>query len=161
MKTVIQHPNYGEIAYEESIWTGKRNIYVSGEPLTKVSKRDFLTGSNAQWSVKGSYISGVLLDTGTETIRLSPALKWYEIVLSVLPFILIMVWGNSTALFQIVPVVGGAIGGAVSAVCCVVNLFIIKGLRPIWLKIVISIAFVVVAFLLCWVIAVAILSAAA
>lgn len=72
-----------------------------------------------------------------------------------------MVWGNSTALFQIVPVVGGAIGGLISALCCVVNLFIIKPIRQIWLKIIISIVFVGVAFLLCWLIAVAILSAAA
>ncbi|HIY96367.1 MAG TPA: hypothetical protein H9729_01620 [Candidatus Borkfalkia excrementigallinarum] len=140
---------------------GKKNLSVGGEALTKISKKEFLTSSDEHWTLKGNYLSGVVLNTGSEEIRLTPVLKWYEIVLSVLPFILIMVWGNSTALFQIVPVVGGAIGGLISALCCVVNLFIIKPIRQIWLKIIISIVFVGVAFLLCWLIAVAILSAAA
>ena len=93
MKTIIQHQNYGEITYEESFWTGKKNLSVGGEALTKISKKEFLTSSDEHWTLKGNYLSGVVLNTGSEEIRLPPpVLKWYEIVLSVLPFILIMVW---------------------------------------------------------------------
>lgn len=118
-----------------------------------------MTTDNQQWTLKGNFLSGVVLNTGSETIRLTPSIKWYEIVLSILPFILIMMWGNIVALCEIVPIVGGAIGGAVSAVCCLLNLFIIKSVRQIWLKVIISIAFLGVAFLLCYLIAIPILAA--
>ena len=72
MKTIIQHQNYGEITYEESFWTGKKNLSVGGEALTKISKKEFLTSSDEHWTLKGNYLSGVVLNTGSEEIRLTP-----------------------------------------------------------------------------------------
>lgn len=79
-------------------------------------------------------------------------MKWYEIVLSVLPVALILIWGNSAALVSIVPVVGGALGGLISGIIAVLNLLIVKGVKPIWLKILISIGMLAAAFLLCFLI---------
>ena len=79
-------------------------------------------------------------------------MKWYEIVLSVLPFALILICGNSAALVSIVPVVGGALGGLISGIIAVLNLLIVKGVKPIWLKILISIGMLAAAFLLCFLI---------
>lgn len=71
---------------------------------------------------------------------------------SVLPFALILIWGNSAALVSIVPVVGGALGGLISGIIAVLNLLIVKGVKPIWLKILISIGMLAAAFLLCFLI---------
>jgi len=38
MKEVINHPTYGEIVYDESIWTGKKIITVNGTTAPAVSK---------------------------------------------------------------------------------------------------------------------------
>ena len=161
MKSTLQHPTWGEIVYDESIWTGKKTIAVNGVPLQKQSKKEFIDPSGGLWVVKGNYLSGTVLETGGEAIRMTAPVKWYEIVLSVIPFLLVMVWGNVAALCAIVPVVGGAIGGVISAVCSVLNLYIIKGIQNIWLKILISIGFIAAAFLVCFLIGFAILSVAA
>ena len=41
MKSVIAHPVYGEIVYEESFWTGKKSIKIDGNQLIKLGKKVF------------------------------------------------------------------------------------------------------------------------
>ena len=86
-------------------------------------------------------------------------MKWYEIVLSVIPFALILVWGNSVSLCSIVPVVGGFIGGAVSALFSMFNVMLIKSIKNVWLKIAVTIGMTALTFLACYLIALAFLSA--
>lgn len=160
MKEVIQHEKLGEIVYEENFWTGKKSLQVNGVRLQKTNKKTFVTESGEYYVINGNYIQGAVLAAGEETVRLTQPVKWYEIVLSVLPFLLIMVWGNVVALCEIVPVVGGLIGGGISAVLSCLNLFIIKGIKPIWLKVVISIAILGVTFGVCCGIGYAIIAAA-
>ncbi len=160
MKEVIQHEKLGEIVYEENFWTGKKSLQVNGVRLQKTNKKTFVTESGEYYVINGNYIQGAVLAAGEETVRLTQPVKWYEIVLSVLPFLLIMVWGNVVALCEIVPVVGGLIGGGISAVLSCLNLFIIKGVKPIWLKVVISIAILGVTFGICCGIGYAIIAAA-
>lgn len=159
MKVVIQHETYGEIVYEESVWTGKKSISIGGASLRKIDKKTFAMTDGVGVTVIGNYLTGVKLRIGTTEIRVTPAVKWYEIVLSLLPIILIIVWGNVPSLCGIIPIVGGAIGGAISGVMCVVNLFAIKGLKKIWLKIIVSLAVLAATFGICALIALAILSA--
>ena len=99
--------------------------------------------------------------TGKRICLLSQGLKWYEYVLSVLPFILILIWGNSVALCEIVPVVGGFVGGLISAVFSFLNLIILKKLKNIWLKVLVSVVTLGLTFLVCFLIALAILGAVA
>lgn len=159
MKETITHNTIGKIEYFESFWTGKKTLTINDVPLQKISKKDFVLPDGAQLSVGGNYLTGSYLQTAMERIPLTPRVKWYEIVLSVLPFLLILVWGNIPALCQIVPVVGGAISGAISAVFSIVNLFIIKGIKPVWLKILISVGVLAVTYLICFLCGWAILSA--
>lgn len=159
MKQSIQHDAYGTIEYDESFWTGKKNISFDGAPLQKVNRKTFLLPSGEQAVIEGSYLTGSRLRIGEERIQLTPAIKWYEILLSLLPFLLIMVWGNSVQLCQIVPVVGGAIGGFISALIGMVNMLIIKSLKPVWLKILISVCMLAGTFLICWLIGSAIVAA--
>ncbi len=149
MKSVVQSEKYGEIVYEESFWTGKKNVNINNQPLNKINKTTFQLPDGEQATVKGNFLYGSKLFIGQETITVTPPIKWYEIVLSLLPFLLIMVWGNVVALCEIVPVVGGAIGGAVSAMLSVLNVFFIKCVRPVWLKILITVAVTGVTFGIC------------
>lgn len=158
MKTVVQHETYGEIVFEENFWTGKKNLSINGEQLKKVSKNQFQTANGEPITLTGNYLKGSAVVIGIKSIPLTPAIKWYEIVLSVLPFVLILIWGNSVSLCKILPVIGGAIGGAISAVFSVLNVFIIKGIKQIWLKILISVAILAVTFLICMAIGMALIS---
>ena len=53
---------------------------------------------------------------------------------------------------------GGAIGGLISGAFVVIGLFVMKSVRPIWLKIVVALLNFGVTFLLCYLVALAILS---
>ena len=150
MKTVLEHPIYGKISYCESFWTGKKRLFIGEKELQKVSKKEFSDENGNIIQLKGNYLAGVKFVAGGEEIQLSPSVKWYEIALCVLPFLLILVWGNVPALFEIVPVVGGAIGGALSAVVAIIDLFIIKLIKQIWLKVLISVVMTGIAFLICF-----------
>ena len=41
MKTAVNDEQYGEILYEESFWTGSKQLTVNGEKLEKLSKNTF------------------------------------------------------------------------------------------------------------------------
>lgn len=149
MKQVVQNEKLGEIVYEESFWTGKKTVSVNGSQLEKISKNTFKTPDGETVELKGNFFQGATLNVESESVRVTPPIKWYEIVLSVLPFILIMIWGNSVALCKIIPVVGGAIGGLVSGLMCVLNCFVIKRINKIYLKILISLAVLIATFGIC------------
>lgn len=159
MKQVVQHETIGEIVYEESAWTGKKTLTINGEQLQKTSKTTFVKNDGEQVTLNGNFLKGASITVGGETIQVVPAVKWYEIVLSILPFLLIIIWGNVVELCMIVPVVGGAIGGLISGIFSVSNLIIIKRVDKLWLKILISVGMLAATFLICWAIACAILAA--
>ena len=73
-----------------------------------MAKNTFETADGTKAELKGNFLTGATLTVGENQVRIVNPVKWYEIVMSVLPFILIMIWGNSTALCKIVPVIGGA-----------------------------------------------------
>lgn len=149
MKVVIQHETYGEIVYEESFWVGKKTLTINGVEATKISKKEVQMPDGKTAQIQGNFLYGACLVIGAESIRLTPKIKWYEIALAILPFVLIMVWGNVVALCKIVPVVGGAIGGGISALFSILGLLLIKSVKPIWLKILIAVAVVGVTFGIC------------
>ena len=159
MKVVIQHDTYGEIVYNESFWVGKKSLTINGVEATKISKKEFQMPDGTTAQIQGNFLYGACLLIGSESIRLTPKIKWYEIALAIIPFVLIMVWGNVVALCKIVPVVGGAIGGGISGLLSVLGLVLIKSVKPVWLKILIAVAVAGVTFGICCGIGYAILSA--
>ena len=83
--------------------------------------------------------------------------KVFEYILAVLPFIVIMIWGNNVTLCSIIPVAGGAIGGFISGAFSGLNFAIFPKLNNIFLKVIIAIGTIIASFLICFVIAVTIL----
>ena len=151
MKSKVLHPVYGEIIYDENFWTGSKSLYVNGVKLNKISKNTFGGQSDFApiWTVSGNVISGVKVVVNGETIVVDKKPAWYDIVLSSLIFILIMIWGNSVALCSIVPVIGGAIGGGISGIMLATNLIIIKKQSSILKKILITLGMMAATFVIC------------
>lgn len=154
MKVSISHPVYGEIIYNESIWTGKKSITVNGVAAQRKSKKIFLI-ADKDAVISGDYFRGVSLLVAGEVIELSPKAKWYEIMLSILPLIFLLTWGNSPSLCAIFPVIGGAIGGALGGVAIIVSLLQMKKAQTPVAKIFIGIGIFIVTILIAYALAIA------
>ena len=157
MKEIIQHPVYGEIIYNESSWSGKRSLTVNGINAQPISKKEYMVNGKRAF-LKGNYLMGSSLMIEGEVIPLSSKAKWYEIILACLPFLFLIVWGNSASLCAIFPVVGGALGGALGGVGAVVSLFFMKSKKMPLAKILIGIMMTAAIILIAFVLALAILS---
>ncbi|MBQ9118313.1 MAG: hypothetical protein IJY11_03825 [Clostridia bacterium] len=164
MRDTIKHDVYGYITYDESFWSGKCTVQFDGQYLEKTGKKTFVKQTEdgvINVAVKGNFITGVKLVINGEELQVVPAIKWYEVVLSAAIFVLILVWGNNVALCSVVPVVGGAIGGFISALFAVLNVIIVKRIKNVWLKILVSLGMMGLTFLLCYLGALVFLSSVA
>lgn len=146
MKEVIQHSVYGQIVFYESFWTGKKKISINGEEAKRISKKEYAINDKTM-TLNGSVLTGATLSVGGEVIQLSQKPMWYEVALSVIPFLLLMVWGNTRTLTTIFPAVGGAIGGALGAIGSITALLLMKKSNRILKKVLIGLACTVVTFL--------------
>ena len=156
MKCTSKHPVYGEIIYTENFWTGKKRISFNGVDAQPVSKKEFMIDSKKA-IIKGSYLTGVSLGIEGETIQLSSKTKWYEGFLAFLPLLFLMIWGNSTSLCAIFPVVGGAIGGALGGIAMVTSLLFMKKQKSAFVKIIIGIIIFAITVFIAYIVAYAML----
>lgn len=146
MKTVLQNEKYGEIVVEESIWTGRKNVFVAGKQLAKVDKTRYLLEDNNYIELVGNSVKGLSLLVDGQSIPVIPPAKWYEIALSVFIMVFFIAWGNSVALRNIVPMVGGAIGGMFSGLFGCINFFTMRSVKNVALKLAVFVAFFAVTF---------------
>lgn len=144
MKIKKNHPTLGEIVYQENSWTGKKSLFVNGKELERVDKTTFVyeDGENkTNIKIEGNFLKGASLKYGNEKIQFSPSIKWYEIALSVLIVAFVCVWSNVVACVQILPILGGGIGGAISGIFAIACLLAMKAVNKVWLKLVIWVLF--------------------
>ena len=160
MKITINHPTYGEIVYDESIWTGKKTLTVNGTTCFAVSKKEFLAGDQ-KILLSGSLLSGVRLTINQETVEVSPRPAWYEIAFAILPLVFLITWGSSPTLCAIFPVIGGAIGGAIGGVFGMTSLVLMKKTSSVGKKLLIGVGMFAAAVLASFVLAFLLLSALA
>ena len=117
MKAVINNSKLGNITYEESFWTGSKSIIVNGKLLKKKDKDVYyvVDGENTiTYYLEGNFFKGVTIKGPEGWVQVVPAANWYELLLAISIFVFNLVWGNSKDLVSIIPIVGGAIGGAIS-----------------------------------------------
>ena len=153
MKIKKNHPTLGEIIYSEGSWTGKKGLTIKGKELTQVDKTTFLYEegeTKTTVKVEGNFLKGASLKFGNEIIPLSPSIKWYEIALSVLIVAFVCVWSNIVACVRILPIIGGAIGGAISGLFAILNLITMKAVNKVWLKLLIWLGFFACTILACY-----------
>ena len=147
MQETIMHQVFGEIVYNENAFTGKKVLTVNGVEATAVSKKEFLIDGKKA-TLKGSFITGVELLIEDDVVVLSPKPRWYESLISILPFLFVIIWGNNVSLCAIVPVLGGALGGALGALGSMLSLLFIKKAKLIINKILIGLAVFVLTVLI-------------
>ena len=162
MKRIIEHALYGQIEYNENIWTGKRDISINGVKLIKDKKNTYIydTGENKiSVSVQGSIFAGIQLVVGKDIIEIEKKSAWYETACSIAIFVLVLIWGNNTYLCSIVPIIGGAIGGAISGGMAILNLRAMKSVKNVAVKLAVWLAMLIATLGICFVLAIVFLSA--
>ena len=138
MKTSIHHVGYGQIEYEENLFTGKKSVSVNGVKLKKQKKNRFdfdYYGIQTPCQVKGGFVSGARLYIGEDILELSKPSKWYEVALSVFICVFVLLWGNLPALYNLFPMIGGAFGGAIAGFGMFMSLIWMRSIKKVILKI--------------------------
>lgn len=138
MKKFVQHPTVGEILYEENIWTGKVTLSVGEKKLEKIDKTTYAfsrEGEAVYVYLQGNTFSGVKLKAEEQAVEVTKGATWYEIVCSILMFVLLTTWGNNRVLCSILPIVGGVIGGAINGMMAFLNLFVMRKVQSPVVKI--------------------------
>lgn len=153
VKAIVNHPVYGEIVCDENLWTGKKTITINAANPQSISKKEYMIGGKKAL-IKGNCLTGSNLDIEGETIQLFPKAKWYEVVFACIPFIFLIIWGNSAALCSIFPVVGGALGGALGGIAFITSLSFMKKQKSPIVKVLIAISALMVTIFLGFLIAV-------
>lgn len=152
MRQEITHEILGKIVYEENSLSGAKTIYINDVLLQKVSKSTYkgiIDGEEQLVYVSGSVFTGLILRVNDINVQVVPKTMWYEYVMFLIPFVLIMIWSNVVALFEIIPVIGGAIGGGISGLFGVVGLFIAKKTNNVLYKLLIALATTAIVFGVC------------
>lgn len=148
----IDSTKFGKIVYEESFWSGKKRVTINGIKLKKVSKTTYTGIVNEQVvkvTIMGNFLRGCYLYVDDEYYLISEAAAWYEYVLGMLPLLLVIIWGNSVTLCSIIPVVGGAIGGAIAGLASAISLFVMKKMPNFLLKIAVGLGVLIATFAIC------------
>ena len=156
MTVLTQHQSYGEIIYKESFWTGKKSLTINGVDAQPVSKKEFVL-EEKRIIIKGNYLTGIVLHLDGDTVRISEQTKWYEFILSIIPFIFLLTWGNNATLCSIFPVVGGALGGAIGGIGLITSLFLMKKTKAPIVKVLIGLGVAVATVLIAFLIAIILL----
>ena len=156
----LQHPTYGHVVYEEGFWAGKRSLTINGTPLQAIDKKSFAYGSK-KITLKGNILTGVILEMDGNEEQIVPKPTWYETLFTILMFSVGIIWGNFPVLCAIFPVIGGAIGGFLSAMFAMINLCITRASKNTLFKFLSCVAFFVITILVCHWVALALLTAIA
>lgn len=159
MKASVRHILYGKIEYDENFWTGKRELTIRGRKMEKTGRNTFKSPLGKEYRIQGSFLTGATLCVGKSNIQLSAPCKWYEIFCSVLIALFVVIWGNVPALFVILPMVGGAIGGGIAGLGAVTNLFLMKRTKNGVGKFLVWLGMFLGTVLLCFVVALLIMMA--
>jgi len=142
MKVTInnEQTNNKLLEFEESFWTGRRTIVYDGVVLTKIKRSIYEYNKDEvveQFVIKGNQLIGITINIFGQTIEIERKLTWYEVVLSLLVTI--------PCLFC------GAIGGGIGGLLGFTNVTIIRQIDKWYLKVIVSIQFLVIALLLSYI----------
>ena len=149
MKEIIQNEKYGTIEFSQGDFWGKNSISINGTELEKINNKQFKMEDGTLVNVVGGSFSGIKLQINDEAVQITNPGKWYEILIYILGFVVMIVWSNSVALCSIIPMIGGAIGGILYAIPAVFGYNLsVKQKNPV-LKIVITTCAILIGLFLC------------
>ncbi len=157
MRKEILIDGLGILKYEESFLTGKKTVSVDGVAAVKADKHCFVLGDKSIF-ISGNFFSGLKLTVDGREYWVYEKTAVYEYILALLPFVFSMVWGNVPALFNIFPIVAGAIGGAVTVAVGFLEIGIFRMLKKPIVKVAVSLAVFAATILLLFLLATALVS---
>ena len=154
MKAVTQNEFIGEIVYEESFWTGKRTISVNGVKWerSKHDKKEYFheTAEGKEvLTLKGNYLTGISVWYKGRVVEVLSKPTWYEILIAIFPLIFVCIWGNAEPLVMIFPIIGGAIGGFVSALGGATAMLVMRSMKVTKQKILVGCAISLGSIIVC------------
>ncbi len=162
MKIIKEIENIGTVRYEESVWAGKKTLFVDDVKLTKKSKTTFEYVKDevvTQFSLEGNILKGVNLVVNGAKYEILQKTAWYEYIVAFIGTVFVLIWGNVPALCEIFPVVGGAIGGLIGALGAILGIYMMRVSRKPVIRLLIGLAGSILAVLICFLIGLAIVSA--
>ncbi len=162
MKITKEIENIGTVRYEESVWTGKKSLFVDDVKLTKISKTKFEYVKDevvTQFLLDGNILKVVNLVVNGAKYEILQKTAWYEYIVAFIGVVFILIWGNVPALCEIFPVVGGAIGGLIGALGAILGIYMMRVSRKPVIRLLIGLAGSAIAVLICFLIGFAIVSA--
>lgn len=160
MRRVFNDSELGEIIYEEGLFSGKKRICINKKEAHKVDKTTYSYHDGEKLVIiglQGGLFSGVSMKYLNRKIQLVSRSKWYEYLFMIFPLIFVLIWGNSAKLTLLFPVIGGAIGGVISAFCGWISMYFIKKCDKWWLKIIVGLLCCFITISICHIIAIGVI----
>ena len=157
MQAVVYHATIGNIGYDESFWTGRKTLSINANVLKKLDRKTYLwfVGSETkQVKLLGNYLWGVKIIIDGETIEIVPKMKWYELILYSTMLAFFITWGNNAKLCSIFPLIGGAVGGGITAALTIFSMILMKKAKRVWVKLLIWFVFFAGCFIISFVLAI-------
>ena len=165
----MKHSTYinglGTVTYEESFFLGRKKVHIDDIPCGNIDKTQYTyidkEGNKKIFNLKGNFLLGVTIEENSQVHTIIGKPKWYEIAIVAFIFAFTLVWGNSVNLVKILPIFGGAVGGAIGGVFAAGAMIAMRTAKKTWLKILIGIGIFATSILVNSLLAMAFLSALA
>ena len=155
LNIINEQTKFKELTYEENFWTGKRTITYDGIPLQKIKRGLYefeYQGKTEKLIVKGTQLIGIKITLFGNTFQIERNITWYEFTLSILSFVacLVFIFLNHFKNAWLATLTGGIFGGLGGGLF-VTNLYLMKRIDKLYIKIILSIEILLLAMLICYI----------
>lgn len=146
----------GMLKIEFSLATEKRKIFINGIQATKINKTEYVLidssindGKEVNIRVYGNIAKGMTVNVDGFSYVILEAVTWYELALCIFFLAFNLAWGNTPKLVNVMPIVGGAIGGAISGLCFAFGLAFSRIPNKKIFRVLVILGFGLLGFLIC------------
>ena len=157
MKIVINNEKTKnkELIYYENFWTGNRKICYDGTMLTKLTKNLFQYNNGEvteRFEIKGNVSYCLILKMFGQEIELVRKLAWWEIMLSVLPFVACLIFCFMSVQGSVlISALNGALCGAFGGGLSYFSSYLMRKVDKIYFKIIFAVLLFLVSLLISYI----------
>ena len=108
--------------------------------------------------VQGNFLKGVSIAIDGEKIQVVEKPAWYTTAIAAFTVLFVIIWGSIPALVPVFPIVGGALGGLISALFACLQISMASRVDVWWKKLLIGVLGFGAALFICWLLAFMILT---
>lgn len=140
----------GNVEFRESFWSGKKRIFIDGREAVRRDRNLFLwekDGVEHQIIITGTVFSGLCVVIDKLSYRLTEPLPWYSYVIVIGGALFCAIWMFTPALVELVPLVGGAIGGGIVGLFVAIQIYVARILQRWWTRVLVGLSLVAANYL--------------